>query len=210
MAIEYEYYFFDFSKKDIIKKIKSLKGKCKGTFLFRVQVFIHPLEKPGTYIRVRDEGHRITMTYKYKAPDSKFEEENEVKIDNFDEAVNILLGVGCKKKYYYEKMREIWTVKNTEIVFDSNPGIDDRMEIESKTKSELNEMIKYFEVKPSDVKDRYMDLFELIIPKTLDLTFKNAKKDLLPHVKKNKQEFIELVDKQLENYNKLIRNVKKK
>jgi len=208
MTIEYEYAFFDFSKKDIIKKIKQLKGKCKGTFLFRVQVFIHPLEKPGTYIRVRDEGHRITMTYKYKAPDSKFEDENEININNFDEAVNILLGIGCKKKYYYEKMREIWTVKNTEIVFDSNPGIDDRMEIESKSKSELSEMVKYFEVKPSEVKDRYMDLFELIIPKSMDLTFKNAKKDLLPHVKKNKQEFIKLVEDQLAKYNKLMKKIK--
>jgi len=176
--------------------------------LFRVQVFIHPLEKPGTYIRVRDEGHRITMTYKYKAPDSKFEDENEININNFDEAVNILLGIGCKKKYYYEKMREIWTVKNTEIVFDSNPGIDDRMEIESKSKSELSEMVKYFEVKPSEVKDRYMDLFELIIPKSMDLTFKNAKKDLLPHVKKNKQEFIKLVEDQLAKYNKLMKKIK--
>jgi predicted adenylyl cyclase CyaB len=209
MAIEYEYYFFDFSKKDIIKKIKSLKGKCKGTFLFRVQVFIHPLEKPGTYIRVRDEGHRITMTYKYKSPESKFDEENEIIINNFDEAVTILLGIGCKKKYYYEKIREIWTVKNTEIVFDSNPGIDDRMEIESKTKSELMEMVKYFEVKPSEIKDRYIHLFELIIPKSSDLTFKNVKKDLLPHVKKNKQGFIELVDNQVEKYNKLLKKIKK-
>lgn len=30
-----------------------MKGKHQGTYLFRVQVFYHPLEKPGTYIRVR-------------------------------------------------------------------------------------------------------------------------------------------------------------
>jgi hypothetical protein len=57
-----------------------------------------------------------------------------------------LLGVGCKKKYYYEKIRDIWSVKNTEIVFDLNPGIDYRMEIESKTKTELNKMVKYFDL----------------------------------------------------------------
>ena len=153
MAIEYEYAFYDFSKKEIIKKIKKLKGKKVGQYLFRVQVFIHPLEKPGTYIRVRDEGHRVTMTYKYKEPGAKFDEENEINIDNFDEAVNILLGVGCKKKYYYEKIREIWKVKNTEIVFDTNPGVVDRMEVESKSKSELTEMVSYFNLKPSEEKD---------------------------------------------------------
>jgi len=57
------------------------------------------------------------------------------------------------------KIRDIWTLKNTEIVFDSNPGIDDRMEIESKTKKELNDMVKLFNVTPIDRADRYMDLF---------------------------------------------------
>ncbi len=209
MPVEYEYAFFDFDKKEIIKNIVKNKGKHQGTFLFRVQVFIHPLDKQGTYIRVRDEGHRITMTYKYKDPNAKFENESEITIDNFDTAVEMLLGIGCKKKYYYEKIRDIWTLKNTEIVFDSNPGIDDRMEIESKTKKELNDMVKLFNVKPIDKADRYMDLFGITIPKTLDLTFKNAKKDLMPFVQKNKKEFIILVDYQLKQYKKLMKTLKK-
>jgi len=103
MPVEYEYAFFDFDKKEIIKNIIKNKGKHQGTYLFRVQVFIHPLDKQGTYIRVRDEGHRITMTYKYKDPNAKFENESEITIDNFDNAVEMLLGIGCKKKYYYEQ-----------------------------------------------------------------------------------------------------------
>ena len=209
MLVEYEYAFFDFDKKEIIKKIIKNKGKHQGTYLFRVQVFIHPLDKQGTYIRVRDEGHRITMTYKYKDPNAKFENESEITIDNFDTAVEMLLGIGCKKKYYYEKIRDIWTLKNTEIVFDSNPGIDDRMEIESKTKKELNDMVKLFNVTPIDRADRYMDLFGITIPKTLDLKFQNAKKDLLPFVQKNKKEFIILVDNQLKEYKKLMKTLKK-
>ena len=208
MPVEYEYAFFDFNKKEIINKIKTMKGKHQGAYLFRVQVFFHPLEKPGTYIRVRDEGHRITMTYKYKEPDAKFEDEYEVNINDFDTAVQMLLGIGCKKKYYYEKIRDIWSVKNTEIVFDSNPGIDERMEVESKSKSELNEMLKEFNLKPQEKQDRYMDLFGIVIPKTLDLTFNNVKKDLGPVVKKNKKEFIELVDNQVKEYKKLMKLVR--
>lgn len=203
MPLEYEYSFFDFDKKEIIRKIKEMKGLKKGTYLFRVQVFIHPQEKPGTYIRVRDEGFRTTMTYKYKEPNAKFENEHEINIDNFDTAVDILLGIGCKKKYYYEKIREIWTVKNSEIVFDMNPGSDERMEIESKTKSELDKMVKYFNIKPTDIENRYIYLFGLEIPKTLDLTFQNSKKDLLKYVKKNKKQFIELVDEQFKIFKKL-------
>jgi adenylate cyclase class 2 len=208
MPQEFEYAFFDFDKNEIISKIKELNGKHKGTYLFRVQVFIHPLETPGTYVRVRDEGFRTTMTYKYKDVKDSFENEEEVNIDNFDSGVKILLGLGCKKKYYYEKIREIWTLKNTEIVFDSNPGIDDRMEIESKTKTELNKMVKFFNLKIESRPERYLDLFGIIIPKTLDLTFKNVKKNLVKHVKKNKTKFIELVDNQLIKYKKLMKNNK--
>lgn len=210
MGIEYEYSIYDFNKKDVIAKIKKAKGKKKGIYLFRVQVLIHPLETAGTYIRVRDEGHRITMTYKFKDSKSKFEHENEVIVNDFDEAVNILLGVGCKKKYYYEKIREIWNIKNTEIVFDSNPGVPDRMEIESENKSQLSEMVKYFEVKPEERLDKYMELFGFVTPRTIDLTFKNVKKDLLKQVKKNKNEFIKLVDDQLKKYKKIAKKSTKK
>jgi predicted adenylyl cyclase CyaB len=136
-----------------------MNGKHKGTYLFRVQMFIHPLETPGTYIRVRDEGFRTTITYKFKDPKSKFDDEEEVNINDFESGVNILLGIGCKKKYYMEKIREIWQVKNTEIIFDTDPGVDDKLEVESKTKTELNKMVKYFGLKLEEKQDRYMNLF---------------------------------------------------
>jgi predicted adenylyl cyclase CyaB len=206
MPKEYEYAFFDFKKNDIISKIKEMNGKHKGTYLFKVQMFIHPLETPGTYIRVRDEGFRTTMTYKFKDSKSKFDNEEEVNINDFDSGVNILLGIGCKKKYYMEKIREIWQVKNTEIIFDTDPGIDDKLEIESKTKTELNKMVKYFGLKLEDKQDRYMNLFGIVIPKTIDLKFQNVKKELLKCVKKDKEKFIELVDYQLKKYKKLMKN----
>jgi len=105
-----------------------------------------------------------------------------------------------------EKIREIWQVKNTEIVFDTDPGIDDKLEIESKTKTELNKMVKYFGLKLEDKQDRYMNLFGIVIPKTIDLKFQNVKKELLKCVKKDKEKFIELVDYQLKKYKKLMKN----
>ena len=107
MPKEFEHAFYDFDKKDVVSKIKDIKGKHKGTYLFRVQVLIHPLNNIDTYIRVRDEGYRITMTYKYHNPKDKYSDEEEVIIDNFDTMVEILLGIGCTKKYYYEIIREI-------------------------------------------------------------------------------------------------------
>jgi adenylate cyclase class IV len=206
MPLEYEYAFYNFNKNEIISNIKKLKAKLKGIYLFRIQVFIHPLEKEGTYIRVRDEGYKTTLTYKFQKPTDKFAEENEIIINNFDEAVNILLGLGCKKKFYYEKIREIWTIDNSEIVFDTNPGVIDRMEIESKTKKELNKLIKYLNLDIQKFQDKYFELFGIVIPKAVDLTFQNCKKTLLKYVKKNKSDFIDLVDSQIIKYNKLKKN----
>ena len=205
MPKEFEHAFYDFDKKEIISKIKDMKGTHKGTFLFRVQILIHPHDAPGTYIRVRDEGHRITLTYKYQGPTDKFQEEEEVNINDFDSGVNILLGIGCKKKYYYEKIREIWDIKNTEVIFDSNPGIIDKMEIESKTLKELKQMVKYFNLKVEERSDKYIDLFGITIPKTIDLTFANVKKELSKLVKKNKDMFTKLVDNQVKKYKKIIK-----
>jgi len=210
MAREYEYRFHDYDKKDVVKKMKALKAVKKGIFLFRVMVLIHPLESPNTYVRVRDEGERITMTYKYNTND-KFVNEDEVIVDNFDSACNILFGLGCKKKYYYEKTREIWKIKNTEIVFDMNPAIEEMMEIESKTIKELDYYTKKIGLDPNDNKTTdnakiYLDLFGIIIPKNIDLDFKNMKKHLKPYVTKNMKQFNELTKVQLDIYKKIKNN----
>ena len=206
MPLEYEHSFYDFTKKDVVDKIKKHGFKHKGTFLFKVQTFIHPLEVKKTYIRVRDEGHRITMTYKLLS-EGNFDEETEVNVDNFDSAVKLLENVGCKKKYYYEKIREIWDHKDVEIVFDTNPGNPDRMEVEAKTLNELNKILKELGLnsKMHDDSNKYLEIFGIEIPKNLDLKFSTVKKDLLPQVKKNKKEFVDLVADQLKQYKKVVK-----
>jgi len=79
------------------------------------------------------------------------------------------------------------------------------MEVESKTLKEMKEMIKYFDLKIIERPERYSDLFGIVIPKSMDLTFANVKKDLIKHVKKNKEVFITLVDNQLKKYKTLMK-----
>jgi len=204
MPKEYEYRFNTYNKKDIISKLKELGAKYFGTFKFKVMVFVDH-NNSEKYIRVRDEGHRVTMTVKNNLTD-KFPIENEVIISDFNEGINILLAVGCKKKYYYEKYREIWNLKNSEIIFDMGPGIPELMEVESIKKKELDDICKKLDL---DIKNYqgfsnnkvYLDLFGIIIPKTLDLTFKNALKELKPT--KNVEEFKKLVKMQIKEFKKL-------
>jgi adenylate cyclase class IV len=160
MPKEYEYAFINFDKEKIISKIKKLKGVYRGTFLFKTQQFNLPYNSiltPSLNIRVRDEGYRTTLTIKIpplsnNAMDN-FDDEYEVIIDNFDNGVNYLLSLGYTKKVYYEKIREIWNISNnfykkynTEIVFDTEYGISEIMEIESPTFEELEKMVKLFNI----------------------------------------------------------------
>ena len=210
---EYRYAFGSYSHDYIVNRLKELGGVKHGHWLFRVQVFIHPTNQPHTYIRVRDEGHKITMTYKQKEQGKEFPEENEIIINDFTEGCKILLGVGCKKKYYYEKMREIWHIENTEICFDTNPGRPDIMEIESETEEELNKMVKLFgleNVQHDNFTEMslYTDPFGIVIPPNVDLTFKTAKEILGPLCTKNKQIFNQLVDEQNKLFDKIKKNNK--
>lgn len=205
MPKEYEYRFSDYNKKDIITKLKELKAKYFGTFKFRVMVF-SDVTNSEKYIRIRDEGHRVTMTIKNNLTD-KFPIENEVIINDYDEGIKIFLQLGCNKKYYYEKYREIWNYKNSEVIFDMNPGIPELMEVESSTKKELEILCKKLELNITNYKGfanstRYNDLFGISIdPKTLNLTFKSALKELKPT--KNKEEFVKLVKMQIKEFKKL-------
>jgi adenylate cyclase class 2 len=204
MPLEYEYRYKKFDKEKIVNKLKELGGVHHGTWLFRVQVFIHPLEQPGTYIRVRDEGHRITLTFKSNL-DKQFVNENEVIINDFDQGCAILLGIGCKKKYYYEKIRDIWHLTNTEICWDTNPGRPDIMEIESTSKAQLNKVVKLLNMESDSHDDftdsnLYTDTFGITMPKSIDLSFLTVKKDLGKYCTKNKDKFIKLVDEQKKLY----------
>jgi adenylate cyclase class 2 len=141
MPLEYEYTFRKYDKNNVIKKLKKIGAKKFGHFIFRVIIFQHPDKSNDSYIRIRDEGHKITLTIKTKSKNTQFSNENEIIIDNFDVAEKMLYLLGCTKKYHYEKMREIWKLKNSEIIFDIAPGITEMMEIESPTKKILDSIV---------------------------------------------------------------------
>jgi len=213
MPLEYEYVFRNYNKKEVIKNIKKNDGYKVGHYIFKVMIFIHPLNKEGTYIRVRDEGHKITLTYKYQDSKTEFSNEDEITIDNFDTAVNILHGIGCKTKYYYEKLREIWNINNSEIVFDINPGMPERMEVESPTLKELDSLTNKLNILEFKANNRETSISEKLygfkIPKNLTtLTFLNVKKHLLPLVTKNKSDFTNLINKQKKLYLKILNSNK--
>ncbi len=72
------------------------------------------LHKLGSWVRLRDEGDKITLTHKIHSKSKKDQlkiEEFEITVNNFDDAVIFLESLNMKVKTYQENYRENWILK---------------------------------------------------------------------------------------------------
>lgn len=87
-------------------------------------------EIKGAWMRVRDEGDKITMSLKVGA--SKIDEQLEYYFiaQNSDDAVKFLKLLGAYEKARTEKYRETWMLEGCEVVMDEWPFLEPLAEIE--------------------------------------------------------------------------------
>lgn len=97
----------------------------------------------GCWLRVRDEGNKITMSLKI-VDGTKIENQKETQlvVDNFESAVNLLESIGCSKKAYQESKRELWELDETEITIDEWPFLESFVEIEGKSEESVQNVSK--------------------------------------------------------------------
>ena len=132
MAIEYEATFSNINKEIIRKKLKKIGGKLvKPETSMKRFAFNLPSNERGKWLRVRDEGDKITMSFKaIEGKGIESQKEVELVIDNFEHGVNFLKSIGCHEKAYQESKREIWEIDNTYIMIDEWPFLEPLVEIE--------------------------------------------------------------------------------
>ncbi|NDK08940.1 CYTH domain-containing protein, partial [Candidatus Gracilibacteria bacterium] len=110
-------------------------------------VFDNPLKIEGSYVRVRDEGDKITCTYKETKSgilDITSVSELETEVGDFNEMVNIFKKLGLKSKSYQEMYREIWKINDEiEFMIDLWPGLKPYIEIEG----ENEEIVRKYSLK---------------------------------------------------------------
>ncbi len=96
------------------------------------------LESNSGWVRVRDEGDRITMSYK-QLQDRTLHgtKESTVVVGNFNSACSFLECIGLENKSVQETKRESWKIGETEIEIDTWPWIKSFVEIESVDEAEL-------------------------------------------------------------------------
>jgi adenylate cyclase class 2 len=102
--------------------------------LMRRRVFDFPhgaLAKRDAWVRVRDEGDRITMSVKEgSGNDIHSIREALVTVTDFDTATDFLTGLGLQLKAFQENRRESWRLGEVEIDLDTWPWVDPVIEIE--------------------------------------------------------------------------------
>lgn len=144
MEIEYEATYLDIDKDEVRARLKKAGAiLVKPEFLQRRYVWHFPKghEIYGSWIRVRDEGDKITMSVKI-VDGRNLEDQREVMltIDSFDKAREMLNLIGCQERAYQETKRELWHLDNADITIDEWPHLEPFVEVEATSEAEVKEV----------------------------------------------------------------------
>ncbi len=101
------------------------------------------LEKKGGWVRVRDEGSKVTLSYK-QLNDRTLHGTKEVNItvDDFDTACLFLDSIGLEMQSYQETRRESWRLGEVEIELDEWPWIPPFVEVEGPSQKDIEDTAK--------------------------------------------------------------------
>lgn len=104
-------------------------------------VFDYPdkrLENIGGWVRVRDEGDKITLSYK-QLNDRTMHGTKEVTVvvDDFESACVFLESIGLERYAFQETKRESWKLDGVEIELDTWPWIPSFVELEARNETDL-------------------------------------------------------------------------
>lgn len=141
MEKEIEVKFLDIDVSDIRKKLASVGGTCQQPMRdLRRVVIQNEATGRNSYLRVRDEGDKTTLTYKvFESLSLHGANEIETTVGDFDTAVRILTAVGLKPESSQESRRETWKLDGAEVVIDEWPWLKPYIEIEGESEKIVRE-----------------------------------------------------------------------
>jgi len=141
---EIEIKFLEIDVEALEKKLGEIGAQKAGEYFYRRSLFDYPdlrLEKSGKWLRIRDEGDKVTMTSKSIPGFTSQEEiakdvvvmEDEMTVGDFKTACTICNSIGLIEKRYEENRRIRYTYEGVEIDIDFWPKIPPFVEIEGPT-----------------------------------------------------------------------------
>lgn len=142
--IEYEAKFTEIVRDSFREKLKDVGATLvRPEYMQKRVVFGLPEghEVPFGRVRVRDEGDKITMSFKIVGKE-KMEDQKEIclEIDNFDNGILFLSSIGCPRKTFVESKRELWKLDQAEVTIDEWPYLEPYVEIESDSEESVKKV----------------------------------------------------------------------
>lgn len=106
-----------------------------------------------SFIRVRDQGDKITLTYKQRSKGTSAiddTKEIEVEVSDFENTVEIFRHAGWPPVTYQENRRETWMLDGAEVVIDEWPWMRPQIEIEADSEAIIQETAAKLSLKWED------------------------------------------------------------
>ena len=160
---EIEVKFLNIIPDAIERRLKKIGAQKVFDRLYRRRIFDYPdlrLDQSGAWIRLRDEGDKITLAFKRRigrksddgSQNDQTMEEIEIEVGDFDETAKLLLGIGLKEKYYQESRRIRYFLEGDTLDIDFWPGLSPYLEIEASGWEKIDEIIKKLGLNPDQKK----------------------------------------------------------
>lgn len=142
MDTEWEATFWPINKNEVRTKLKEVGAILMYPERLMRRINLYPPDEEygdRAFVRVRDEGDKITMSLKDMSG-TTIEEQKEVElvVDNFDKAQAFLRQLGCKDKNYQETKRELWKLGDVAITIDEWPFLEPFIEVEGSSEEEVH------------------------------------------------------------------------
>jgi adenylate cyclase, class 2 len=149
MKTELEATFLNIDKSLLREKLKQKGAElAKPEFLQKRTVFRFPRghEIENGWVRVRDEGDKVTMSVKViQGKTIENQKESCIVVDNYSESVEFLKTIGCTEKSYQETKRELWILNGCEVTIDEWPFLEPFTEIEGSSEDAIREVSELLE-----------------------------------------------------------------
>ena len=171
---EIEAKFLGINTKEFRKKLVTLGARKEHKeILMKRRTFDDAkksLSKVKGWIRVRDEGNKITLSYK-QLNDRTLHGTKEITVvvDNFDNTCDFLKGIGFVEKSYQETKREKWILNDVEVTIDTWPWIPSFVELEASNEKVIKKVAKILDL---DWKNALHGSVEVAYQKDYDVTEK--------------------------------------
>lgn len=143
MKTEFEAKFANVDMSIIRKQLRNIGAKQtqKMRTMRRAIIDNSEMKQKNAFLRVRDEGDKITLTYKqFNDLSVDGAKEYEIVVSDFQSTVDLLKVAGLPYRSFQESKRETWEFEDAEIVLDEWPWLNPYVEIEGNSEAHVREI----------------------------------------------------------------------